>query len=71
MPEFPTVPDDADAPLPHMDLRDYAHFCERCLRSNASATAKECLARRADEMAITEPFRLVDPGPRPAEPRRP
>jgi hypothetical protein len=44
-----------------MSLRDYARFCERCLRSNSAVTASNCLTQRADEKDIEVPFRFQKP----------
>jgi hypothetical protein len=61
MPEFPILPADAGVPLPRMSLRDYARFCERCLRSNSAVTASNCLTQRVDEKDIEVPFRFQKP----------
>jgi hypothetical protein len=42
-----------------MSLIDYAHFCERCLKSNPAITPENCLTRRADEQFIERPFKLT------------
>jgi len=56
--KFPVVPPDIEPPRPKkMSLREYAHFTERCLRSNPAITPGNCLTKRADEASMP-PFRL-------------
>lgn len=54
--EFPRVPADIEPPLKRMTLREYAHFSERCLRSNPSITPENCLEKRARERFMERPF---------------
>jgi hypothetical protein len=54
---FPIIPsDDAELPMPKMQLREYAHFSELCLKSNPHITPANCLETRAFETAIKKPF---------------
>jgi hypothetical protein len=55
--KFPVVPSDIEPPPPKMSLLEYAHFSERCLHSNPSISAQNCMSRRADERFM-KPFRI-------------
>ena len=49
-----------------MTLREYARFCERCVRGNPCITPENCLTKRTDEAEIKIPFRIppdAAPGP--------
>lgn len=54
---FPVVTSRVEPALPKMTLREYAHFCERCLHSNPSITPQNCLDKRNDEKRM-KPFRI-------------
>jgi len=57
--EFPKQVDVVE-PLPaRMSLREYALFCEQCVRSNPAITTETCLRRRQDEADIRIPFTLT------------
>ncbi len=58
MMRFPVIRDEAEPPLPRMTLVEYAHFSERCLRSNPAVTPENCLTKRADEADMPRPFSL-------------
>lgn len=59
---FPCVPAGPGLPVPKMRLRDYARFSEQCVKSNPSITPENCLAKRAAEATMTQPFSLRSPG---------
>ena len=57
--EFPNVSPNDEPPLRKMTLREYAHFSERCLRSNPLITPENCLERRAREKDVKQAFSLT------------
>lgn len=57
--KFPVISPITEPVLPKMTLREYAHFSECCLRSNAAITPRNCLEKRADE-AMMKRFRIYE-----------
>jgi hypothetical protein len=60
---FPKISSGIGLSAMKMPLRDYARFSEHCLRSNATITPENCLAKRASEKTMTRPFLLRSPKP--------
>lgn len=55
---FPIVKPGLEPKMPKMGLRDYARYCELCLKSNPAITPQNCMVQRDDERLITRPFVL-------------
>jgi hypothetical protein len=55
--KFPTIKKVQGPRLSPMSLREYAEYCEACLRSNPAITPENCMTKRTDE-ATMPPFRL-------------
>lgn len=58
---FHVIPERPEPPPPKVSLRQYALFCERCLRSNPAVTPENCLTTQNRERHIARPFCLAPP----------
>jgi len=58
--ELPKVPPTPEPQVKKMTLREYAHFSERCLKSNPAITPQNCLYKRDRERLMVRPFSLAD-----------
>ena len=54
--KFPKIKNEPIPPHARMNLIEYAHFSELCLRSNKYFTSENCIRKHADERNIRIPF---------------
>lgn len=57
--ELPEVPPTPEPQVNKMTLREYAHFSERCLKSNPAITPQNCLHKRDRERLMVRSFSLA------------